>query len=206
MINLALPAPRILNLELLLKYGPNAWRSQNQLLDATAKGLQQQLSGLKDRVNTTNRERKLQQEAAGALQAVAAAWCAEHAHSKIKQWCRWWATCKGSRARLGCLVLQPCCSMHAVAHSAVLLLLPAGQQLASLQAQWLQLVEKNQAIDDACSRLEQQVAALRCAQQGQEQAAANGNAAGATEVGAVWDVPLQYPCSARSSSTHTRCL
>jgi pre-mRNA-splicing factor SPF27 len=73
LINLALPAPRILNLELLLKYGPNAWRSQNQLLDATAKGLQQQLSGLKDRVNTTNRERKLQQEAAGALLAAVAA-------------------------------------------------------------------------------------------------------------------------------------
>ena len=109
-------------------------------------------------------------------------------------------------ARVGCLALHPSCSMHARADSAVLPLLPAGQQLASLQAQWLQLVEKNQAIDDACSRLEQQVAALRCAQQGQEQAAANGNAAGATEVGAVWDVPLQYPCSARSSSTHTRCL
>jgi hypothetical protein len=97
-------------------------------------------------------------------------------------------------ARVGCLALHPSCSMHARADSAVLPLLPAGQQLASLQAQWLQLVEKNQAIDDACSRLEQQVAALRGAQQGQEQAAApaaNGNAAGAAEVGTVWNVPLQ---------------
>lgn len=106
--------------------------------------------------------------------------------------------------RLGCLALHPCCSMHAGADSAVLLLLPAGQQLASLQAQWLQLVEKNQAIDDACSRLEQQVAALRGAQQGQEQAApaANGNAAGAAEVGTVWNVPLQ--CAAALLWVHPR--
>lgn len=34
---------RILNLELLLKYGPNSWRAQNQGLDALGKRLEQQL-------------------------------------------------------------------------------------------------------------------------------------------------------------------
>jgi hypothetical protein len=56
---------RILNLELLLKYGPNSWRAHNQTLDATATRLQGELVGLRATVDGTNRERKLQQEAAG---------------------------------------------------------------------------------------------------------------------------------------------
>jgi hypothetical protein len=70
----ARPPARILNLELLLKYGPNAWRAHNQALDAASAQLQAQLAGLRDTVDGTNRERKLQQEAAGARRASPPAW------------------------------------------------------------------------------------------------------------------------------------
>ncbi|KAI8466280.1 MAG: breast carcinoma amplified sequence 2 [Monoraphidium minutum] len=67
---------RISNLELLLKFGPNAWRAQVQLSGAAAKQLEAQLTetrkqarawggGGAGRIDALNRERKVQQMAAG---------------------------------------------------------------------------------------------------------------------------------------------
>jgi pre-mRNA-splicing factor SPF27 len=57
---------RIANLELLLKFGPNAWRAQAQLSGAAAKQLEARVTDLHKRVDALNRERKVQQMAAGA--------------------------------------------------------------------------------------------------------------------------------------------
>lgn len=56
---------RILNLELLLKFGPNAWRGQTQSDEALLKQLEATLAGLRKSIDSLNRERKLQQSAAG---------------------------------------------------------------------------------------------------------------------------------------------
>ncbi|GIL90544.1 hypothetical protein Vretimale_17507 [Volvox reticuliferus] len=57
---------RILNQELLLKHGDKAWRAQVQLNEASVKSLEQQLAAIKKETDQLNRERKLQQHAAGA--------------------------------------------------------------------------------------------------------------------------------------------
>lgn len=56
---------RILNQELLLKHGDKVWRAQGQLDDALVKGLEAQLAATKKETDALNRERKLQQMAAG---------------------------------------------------------------------------------------------------------------------------------------------
>ena len=63
----SIPHPRsLLNLELLLKFGPNSWRMHNEALAAYVARLQAQLAGVRRAVDELNRERKLQQHAAGA--------------------------------------------------------------------------------------------------------------------------------------------
>ncbi|PRW44377.1 pre-mRNA-splicing factor SPF27-like protein isoform B [Chlorella sorokiniana] len=57
---------RLLNLELLLKFGPDSWRLHNEALSAFVTRLQEQLAAVKQQVDTLNRERKLQQHAAGS--------------------------------------------------------------------------------------------------------------------------------------------
>ncbi|KAG2423515.1 hypothetical protein HXX76_015263 [Chlamydomonas incerta] len=57
---------RILNQELLLKYGDKAWRAQVALDEAAVKGLEAQLAALRKETDALNRERKLQQHAAGS--------------------------------------------------------------------------------------------------------------------------------------------
>ncbi|KAI7836667.1 hypothetical protein COHA_009443 [Chlorella ohadii] len=57
---------RLLNLELLLKFGPDSWRMHNEALSAFVTRLQEQLAAVKRQVDTLNRERKLQQHAAGS--------------------------------------------------------------------------------------------------------------------------------------------
>ncbi|EFJ49955.1 hypothetical protein VOLCADRAFT_104101 [Volvox carteri f. nagariensis] len=57
---------RILNQELLLKHGDKSWRAQVQHDEATIKSLEQQLTAIKKETDQLNRERKLQQLAAGA--------------------------------------------------------------------------------------------------------------------------------------------
>jgi pre-mRNA-splicing factor SPF27 len=57
---------RILNQELLLKHGDKVWRAHTQLDEATVKGLEMQLAAVKKETDALNRERKLQQMAAGA--------------------------------------------------------------------------------------------------------------------------------------------
>lgn len=56
---------RLLNLELLLKYGTNAWRAQNEALSSHLAHLQAQLTSTRKAVDALNQERKLQQTAAG---------------------------------------------------------------------------------------------------------------------------------------------
>eukprot|EP00775_Hariotina_reticulata_P005887 gene5887-6128_t len=57
---------RITNLELLLKYGANAWRAQTQLDESLQKQLETTLQGIRKQTDSLNRERKLQQSAAGS--------------------------------------------------------------------------------------------------------------------------------------------
>ncbi|GLC36044.1 hypothetical protein PLESTB_000531900 [Pleodorina starrii] len=57
---------RILNQELLLKHGDKSWRAQVQLDEASVKSLEQQLAAIKKETDQLNRERKLQQHAAGS--------------------------------------------------------------------------------------------------------------------------------------------
>ncbi|KAG2483169.1 hypothetical protein HYH03_017961 [Edaphochlamys debaryana] len=57
---------RILNQELLLKHGDKAWRAQVALDEAAVKSLEAALAGVKKETDALNRERKLQQHAAGA--------------------------------------------------------------------------------------------------------------------------------------------
>lgn len=56
---------RLLNLELLLKFGPDAWRMQNEGLAGLAHRLQALLADTRQQIDGLNRERKLQQTAAG---------------------------------------------------------------------------------------------------------------------------------------------
>jgi pre-mRNA-splicing factor SPF27 len=56
---------RILNLELLLKYGPDCWRAKNDHLATHLSSLNQQLASTQRSIDDTNKERKLQQEIAG---------------------------------------------------------------------------------------------------------------------------------------------
>ncbi|PRW44378.1 pre-mRNA-splicing factor SPF27-like protein isoform A [Chlorella sorokiniana] len=51
---------RLLNLELLLKFGPDSWRLHNEALSAFVTRLQEQLAAVKQQVDTLNRERQLQ--------------------------------------------------------------------------------------------------------------------------------------------------
>ncbi|KXZ41177.1 hypothetical protein GPECTOR_684g823 [Gonium pectorale] len=57
---------RILNQELLLKHGDKAWRAQVQLDEAAVRSLESQLAQLRKETDALNRERKLQQQAAGS--------------------------------------------------------------------------------------------------------------------------------------------
>ncbi|KAF5842863.1 breast carcinoma amplified sequence 2-domain-containing protein [Dunaliella salina] len=57
---------RILNLDLLLKYGDKTWRAQTQLSEATQKQAEEELQATKKRITELNQERKLSQLAAGA--------------------------------------------------------------------------------------------------------------------------------------------
>ena len=56
---------RIANLELLLKFGPNTWRAQAATSAAVAKQLERDLAATRAAVDRLNRERKVQQMAAG---------------------------------------------------------------------------------------------------------------------------------------------
>jgi pre-mRNA-splicing factor SPF27 len=56
---------RLLNLELLLKFGPDALRAHNEALSADAARLQGKVGEVRAAVEALNRERKLQQTAAG---------------------------------------------------------------------------------------------------------------------------------------------
>lgn len=56
---------RLLNLELLLKFGPGAWRAHNERLAAVTSALQAAAADARTQVDALNRERKLQQMAAG---------------------------------------------------------------------------------------------------------------------------------------------
>jgi pre-mRNA-splicing factor SPF27 len=56
---------RLLNLELLLKFGPTTWRAHNEALAAYVARLQAALAATRAAIDDLNRERKLQQTAAG---------------------------------------------------------------------------------------------------------------------------------------------
>jgi pre-mRNA-splicing factor SPF27 len=61
---------RIQNLELLLKYGANAWLASNKSLEAAVAGQGRELQGLSTQIDGVNKTRKLQQQAAGSELAV----------------------------------------------------------------------------------------------------------------------------------------
>ncbi|KAH7622113.1 putative Pre-mRNA-splicing factor SPF27-like protein [Nannochloris sp. 'desiccata'] len=56
---------RLLNLELLLKFGPITWRAHNESLAAHVANLQSELETTRGAIDQLNRERKLQQTSAG---------------------------------------------------------------------------------------------------------------------------------------------
>lgn len=56
---------RILNLELLLKYGADCWRAKNDHLATHLSSLNQEMASTQRSIDETNKERKLQQEIAG---------------------------------------------------------------------------------------------------------------------------------------------
>ena len=56
---------RVLNLQLLLKHGPNVWRAQNEQLNSLLTRMQERLDEVKGDVGYINRERKLEQESVG---------------------------------------------------------------------------------------------------------------------------------------------
>ncbi|KAI8138923.1 Pre-mRNA-splicing factor SPF27 [Fennellomyces sp. T-0311] len=63
------------NLELLAKFGPNAWRVHNYQLEAELKQLQQTTSEYRDAVLKINRERKSDQtQAGGSLRSLENKW------------------------------------------------------------------------------------------------------------------------------------
>ncbi|KAF8062947.1 MOS4 [Scenedesmus sp. PABB004] len=57
---------RVTNIELLVKYGANAWRAQGALDEALLKQLEAALAALRKQIDALNRDRKLQQSKAGA--------------------------------------------------------------------------------------------------------------------------------------------
>jgi pre-mRNA-splicing factor SPF27 len=67
---------RLLNLELLLKFGPTTWRAHNESLAAHVANLQAEVESTREAIDQLNRERKLQQTSAGrelrALESEAA--------------------------------------------------------------------------------------------------------------------------------------
>lgn len=81
---------RLLNLELLLKFGPDSWRMHNEALASFVARLQDQLSRVRRQVDDLNRERKLQQHAAGAeLGALQAEYLGlVHKNAEIDAACR----------------------------------------------------------------------------------------------------------------------
>ena len=56
---------RLLNLELLLKFGPTTWRAHNEALASHVGRLQDEVADTRGAIDQLNRERKLQQMAAG---------------------------------------------------------------------------------------------------------------------------------------------
>ena len=56
---------RLLNLELLIKYGPDAWRAHNERLALHVRTQEGEAAALRRETEALNRERKLQQTAAG---------------------------------------------------------------------------------------------------------------------------------------------
>ena len=56
---------RLLNLELLIKYGPDAWRAHNERLALHVRGQEGEAAAVRRDTEALNRERKLQQTAAG---------------------------------------------------------------------------------------------------------------------------------------------
>ena len=56
---------RLLNLELLLKFGSTTWRAHNEAVAAHVGRLQEDVVSTRDVIDQLNRERKLQQTAAG---------------------------------------------------------------------------------------------------------------------------------------------
>lgn len=68
---------RLLNLELLLKFGPNAWRAHNDQLDAHNKQLEGEVAAARKDIESTNKARKLHQTATAAqLRALEGEWMA----------------------------------------------------------------------------------------------------------------------------------
>lgn len=56
---------RLLNLELLLKFGPQTWRAHNEAVAAYVQRVQTQLGRTQAAIDELNRERKMQQTVAG---------------------------------------------------------------------------------------------------------------------------------------------
>ncbi|KAI8098467.1 Pre-mRNA-splicing factor SPF27 [Halteromyces radiatus] len=68
-------AGSMFNLELLQKYGANAWRVHNYQLEADLKQIQQETEDYRNQINQINRERKADQmKAAETLQALENKW------------------------------------------------------------------------------------------------------------------------------------
>lgn len=56
---------RLINLELLLKFGPDAWRVRNETLTVQCEALKRRLAAVKKETEDLNRSRKLSQLEAG---------------------------------------------------------------------------------------------------------------------------------------------
>ncbi|GMI73104.1 Modifier of snc1,4 [Hibiscus trionum] len=68
-------ATRLENLELMLKYGPDVWRQNNQRLEGFLARMQKLAQQQNERIETVNRERKFhQQNTAYELNALSAQW------------------------------------------------------------------------------------------------------------------------------------
>ncbi|ORY92214.1 Pre-mRNA-splicing factor SPF27 [Syncephalastrum racemosum] len=66
---------RLINLELLQKYGANAWRVHNYMLEAHLKRIQAANEDMKNKILQINRERKMDQtQAAGSLRSLEDKW------------------------------------------------------------------------------------------------------------------------------------
>ncbi|KAI8332631.1 Pre-mRNA-splicing factor SPF27 [Chlamydoabsidia padenii] len=68
-------AGSMFNLELLQKYGANAWRVHNYQLESYLNQIKQETERYRNEINEINRERKYDQtQAAGAIQALESKW------------------------------------------------------------------------------------------------------------------------------------